>query len=514
MRARDVLFGLFLLGAAVFLALHAGGYASGSDQSGYLNTARLLTHGRATERVRPIRGVAMSAFSPWDFTPLGFKPGREPDVLLPTYPPGLPLHQALAAAVVGLDRAARVVDALSGALILWLLYRLGRELGLAPGWSAAATLLFAVSPLTIHFFTWAMSDGLDALWCTAAVYFALRSHRRARYAALSGFALGAAVLVRPSGILMIPALALALPWRVRPLVRFVLAGVPALAFLLLWNHALFGSPFRTGYGDMSAFFAWRDVWPTLVHFALWLSRFMTPLAIVLWLALAARVDRDGRRAGVLFAWFASFVLFYACYRFSRESWWYLRFILPGIPGLLLGAFVNARDGLAWLRRRWPTRRRLASLATASLAVVWAAGLVSARHWDLRFRVPELGLGDRSYPLAIAWMEGRVEPDAAILCMQTSGSLFFYSPHPIVRYDIIAPDEIDRLRAAARAAKTPVYALVFEFEVDALKKRFPGGLEEIGSNNRSHLLRLVDPVTAAPEKPDSPAGTAHRLARIE
>ncbi len=88
------------------------------------------------------------------------------------------------------------------------------------------------------------------------------------------------------------------------------------------------------------------------------------------------------------------------------------------------------------------------------------------------------------------MERHVEPNAVIVSMQVSGAMYFYSRHPIVRYDIIPPRELDRLVELARRAGTPVYALVFEFEVDALLDRFPGVFEDIGQSGRSRLFRVV------------------------
>lgn len=491
-RRRNALFGLLLLAWTAFLAAHSGSYASGSDQSGYLNIARLLAEGRVKEQVREIQGVPMRQFDPWCFTPLGFRPGPDPEALLPAYPIGLPLHQLLASWLVGLRRAAALVDVGAGTLMLWLLYRLGRSFGLTRPWAAAATVIFAVSPLTIHFYTWAMSDGVATAWCTAAVYFARKSARDARYAALSGLALGVAVLVRPTDVLVIPAIAVAMRWSRASALWLVLGAAPAVIELGVHATILFGSPFATGYGDMGRFFAWDHFWPRVIHFSQWLGRFWTPLAPLLFLAVVPRALRGDRRAFTLLVWFGAFAGFYAFYRFSNEAWWYLRFIMPGLPAFLVGALYEARQAGLWVAARRPWTLRLRQAGAVALVLVALLAVGSSLRWVRHYSVLELGRGEKAYPKGIAWMERHVEPNAAIVSMQMSGALFFYSRHPIVRFDIVTLRDLDRLLEFTRRAGTPVYALVFEFEVDALLERFPGVFEDVGQSGRSRLFRVAPP----------------------
>ncbi|MBI4915529.1 MAG: glycosyltransferase family 39 protein [Acidobacteria bacterium] len=489
-RPRNVVFAVLLLVWAAFLAAHAGPFASGSDQSGYLNIARLLAEGRVAEQVREIQGVPMRRFDPWCFTPLGFRPGPDPDVLLPAYPFGLALHQLAASRLVGLRHAAALVDVGAGTLMLWLLYRLGRSFGLTRPWAAAATVIFAASPLTIHFYTWAMSDGVATTWCTAAVLFARKSSKDARYAALSGLALGIAVLVRPTDVLVIPAIVVAMRWTRGSALWLVVGAAPAVIGLAVYDVILFGSPFYTGYGDMGRFFAWSHFWPRVIHFGRWLGRFWTPLAPLLFLAVVPRALRGDRRALTLLVWFGAFVVFYAFYRFSNEAWWYLRFIMPGLPAFLLGAVCEARQAALWVAARRPATPRLRQAGAVGLVLAGLLAVGSSLRWVRHYSVLELGRGEKAYPKGIAWMERHVEPDAVIVSMQMSGALFFYSRHPIVRFDIVTPRDLERLLATTRHAGTPVYALVFEFEVDTLLERFPGVFEDFGQSGRSRLFRLA------------------------
>ena len=60
-----------------------------------------------------------------------------------------------------------------------------------------------------------------------------------------------------------------------------------------------------------------------------------------WVPVARR-----RELAVLGLWAALLIGFYAFYFHSGESWWYLRFILPAFPALLLAApwITEPEDG--------------------------------------------------------------------------------------------------------------------------------------------------------------------------
>src|SRR5450432_316314 len=99
-RLDRILTGLLLLGAVVysiFLYRDGSPYAGGSDSSGYLNSARLLSAGRFFGPMRIPSGQPYLSFGPETFQPLGFVTDAREPRLVPTYPPGLPLHLMIAA---------------------------------------------------------------------------------------------------------------------------------------------------------------------------------------------------------------------------------------------------------------------------------------------------------------------------------------------------------------------------------------------------------------------------------
>ena len=94
---------------AVILIILIGAVPGGSDNSGYFNEARLLSHGTIHAPMRTL-GAVPAREMPYLYTPLGMKPARGRDgVLVPTYPPGLPLLLVPAARAIGWEHAGDLV---------------------------------------------------------------------------------------------------------------------------------------------------------------------------------------------------------------------------------------------------------------------------------------------------------------------------------------------------------------------------------------------------------------------
>lgn len=478
---------------ALVLVRHGSGISSGADGSGYYNLARLLASGRSTWTLRPVPGVTMGAYSPSIFTPLGFSPGKRPGELVPVYEPGLPLHLALAAPFVGWDNACVLVNVLAGIATLLLIYHLARRLGLPPWGGVAAVVLFALLPLSPMFYTGLFSEGLATAWCAAVIALALASRRSAVLAAVAGFGFGIAVTVRPTDALLVLAVAVALDWRRRTLLGFVAGGLPVAIAFMGYNLHTYGHPIATGYWNLPAEFSLSYVWPRLEYFALWLSRFWSPLALLLLLGAVCFAIRRERKYLLVTAWFLPFVAFYSFYSHSDHAWWYLRFLLPGIPGLLLGALMVAFDTKQAAVRRWGSSRAVRPLLAGVLlgAAVWAGA--ASLHWVRFFDVIHLMRGDVEYPRDVAWMQERIPANAAVVCMQVSGAVYTYSHFPVIRDDILGFDPASARRLAQEVARhrTPVFALLFEFELPRFQQRYGSAFREVGRRGRATLWKLND-----------------------
>jgi hypothetical protein len=484
-----VVLAVILVAWAWVLASHGTGVAGGADSSGYYNLARLLAQGRSTEVLRPVAGVSMESYHPLYFNPLGFAPAEHAGQLVPVYPPGFPLHLALAAPIVGWERAGVLVNTLAGVAMLLLVFNLARRFELPPGWALVAVILFAFFPVTIMYFTSMFSDGLATAWCAAAIAGALAGRRSVALAALAGFAFGVAVLVRPTDALLLPALLLALGWQRRTLIAFTSGGLPVAFALGAYNLITYGELLVTGYGNISSELKLSYFFPRITHFGVWIARFWTPVVLLLWAGVAYLVLRKDRRCVLLAAWVVPFVGFYSFYYHSDRFWWYLRFLLPVMPAVLIGALLIARQLAELAVGRWGPRRAARPLIAGLLVglAVWAGA--SSRHWDRFFRVVHLPAREVEYPQGVAWMARQVPPNAAIACFQTSGAVYAYSSFPVIRYDILDRDSAGRLARELQAHRTPVFALLFEFEVPAFRERYGDAFVELGRSGRSSLWRL-------------------------
>src|SRR6266508_3271326 len=187
--------------------------------------------------------------------PPAFEPGPRPGTMVPSDPPGLPLHIALGGLVAGWNYGPFVVSPFAALISVFLMYLVGRELGLTRLFSTAGAAVLALCPVFVYMAEQPMSDIVATMWSLAAILFALRSRRRETWAAEAGAAFGFAVLVRPADALLLIPLAFAIRLRLRTLLWFLLGAAPFAAAYLAWNQLAFGNPFRTGYsGPVGGFF--------------------------------------------------------------------------------------------------------------------------------------------------------------------------------------------------------------------------------------------------------------------
>jgi hypothetical protein len=438
--------------------------AGGADSSGYLNQARLFARGRLVDELRTAARPPLPDVG-YKLAPLGYRPAPGQTRFSPTYPPGYPLLMAPGFAID--ERLAHLIVPLSGMMAIWLTFALGRRLEV-PVAGATAALLLAVSPTFLYQLVQPMSD----VPVTVAWLFALYLSQRAGMAgaALSGVAAGIAILIRPN-LLPLAALtcggcALSAPHaRLRRVAASALPVLLALLALGSIQFARYGSPFASGYGRMEDLFSWSNVWPNLERYPRWMFETHTPLIALFIVSPAWFLRRRQQRRSLLLLWaFASAVV--AAYLpyvyFQTFEWTYTRFLLPAIPIMWL-LVASAIDLYA---------RRLSSPARAAIVaplVILVAGfclyVTKARDvFDLRF-------GERKYVEAANYVRNALPPNAILICMQHSGSLWFYTSRPILRWDQVDPRQLgDVLRWAADHAYTP-FLIVDREEYDRIIERF-------------------------------------------
>ena len=198
-----------------------------------------------------------------------------------------------------------------------------------------AAVLVAVSPPMLFQVVQPMNDvATAALWM--ATFVALLKRRWA----LAGVSCGLALLVRPNllPLALIAGLFIAVrERRILPFARFAFAAIPS-GLLVLWlNSGLYGSPFRTGYGQLGHLFGLAAVGGNAPRYFLWLVQTHTPFPL---LGLAAPFIVPPEKRGE--AWLAAGLILSTCLVYfiytPFDDWSYLRFLLPAIT-------AHARPGL-------------------------------------------------------------------------------------------------------------------------------------------------------------------------
>jgi hypothetical protein len=168
-------------------------------------------------------------------------------------------------------------------------------------------------------------------------------------------------------------------------------------------------------------------------------------------------------------------VFYA----NFDHWFYLRFMLPAYPAL----FVLLAASLFWIAQKLPMEARAPAAIVASLAMV-LAGVNLARNAGI-FNVASF---ERRYVQAAAEVRSRTPENAIVLAVQHSGSVRYYANRVTLRFDWLAPDQLD---AAIRDLTTKgyhPYLVVDDWEQKEFQSRF-GAANRMGRLDWAPLARV-------------------------
>lgn len=319
-----------------------------------------------------------------------------------------------------------------------------------------------------------MSDLLSSCLATLCIYFSLETHRRVSHALLLGLCFSLALLTRLPNLLIIIPIAIVLVVNLKSQKQWwaiILGATPGCLFLLYVNHTLYGSPFASGYGNIWRLFKLEYFGITISHFSYWLAVLLTPITTIAFLASITLAKQRPFIVSLLWAWALCFLGFYVFYHFSHITWWYLRFILPAIPPIIIGAGFALQYATKKLGSKF-TADWLPDAIAGSLIVLTVLLLTNAS--DKRVHLNERTNSD--YLKLANWVNFNSTPDDIFLTMQTSGSLFYYSESPIVRYDLMTEGNWRLITNSMTNHTGKIYAALFAFEIDkrgALSEIAPG-----------------------------------------
>lgn len=480
----QVLLGVGLLLYGALLLNRSSFSVSGSDSTGYANAAYSLLHGPLVQPLPLLKELGLPPDYAFAFAPLAYLPVPSAEKMTPFYPVGVPLHMALFSLVLGWQLGPYVVNPIFAVLSVWLLYRLGLEFGLTRAYAVAGAALLAFCPPFIFQAIQPMSDVVATFWVLAAIFAALRSRQRETWSLLAGAAFGVAFLVRPTNLLLLLPLAFSLRLTWRSLFFFGLGGSPLAVVFFAYNAVAFGHPLHTGYGSigLQGALMWAGLPDRFWHYVYWLALALSPLALLGWLTTPWQTQLSQRRRVLLISWFGVFFVFY-CFYSIYDQWWYTRFLLPGIPALLLALLHGSQTLAEWGKQRLPAARWVV------LALVLSAGLGYAQYLLWRFDVFSYGSGQFAHRAACRWVHQLLPAEGVVMAMEMGGTLKFYTDRASLRWDLPSTEQLQEITRRVTAQGRPLYAFLLAYEVAAAQQKVPGDWTKLGETGPHGAISL-------------------------
>jgi dolichyl-phosphate-mannose-protein mannosyltransferase len=464
--------------ASTVVAIHYGIFAAGgADAYGYVSQAALWAGGHLSAP-DPLASVA-SLVGP-AAGPLGYHISRTTGLLVPSYPAGLPITMAIAMKLGG-PSAVYFVVPLFGGLAVWLTYVLGERIANARAGFVAA-LLLACSPIFVFQSLEPMSDVPVTAWWLLAWVLALSEGRGAAFAA--GLSVSAAVLTRPNlvplAVVLAAVTALTAPrWQRGTL--FVAGMLPGCLAVAALNAFWYGSALRSGYGTIGDLYLWSRASPNLRQYMSWLIELET--GVILLAVAAPFVARAKPAATAMLVFFFSLLGCYLFY-FVYDTWPFLRFLLPGIPLLL----VLASTVMVAIFERLPLRFR-GTMMFLICTLTPVTYLVTAD----RLHVFNIQTAEHRYVAVGEHVATTLPSNAIVLTVIQSGSVRLYGRRPTLRWDLLPPDRLDQTLDGLRSAGYTPYLLLESWEDDLFRERF-AKTSAVGNLDWPSTLEYYGPVS--------------------
>src|SRR4030095_611889 len=338
-----------------------------------------------------------------------------------------------------------------------------------------------------------MTDVPAMLWSMSTIFAALRSRKNPYWAVAAGFAFGVSVLLRPPDALLVFPILFALPISIKSLIRFGLGVLPTAVLFFLYNLAAYGNPLEVGHSAIGLYAFFRFILFTthLSQFIYWISILMSPLALFSWAATAVNKSVRWRDRALLISWFAGFYLFWCFYAYDYdEAWWWTRYLLPGIPAVILGflltiryisdLFISSTDNVA----RRATGKFVAPLLLLPVFLTSASRI----HF---YNIYDAGVGQEDMKNAAQWA-GKIIPEKSLVVSEDySGVVPYYINRPSLRYDQVTPEKWTVVQDRIKEKGYQLYALLIYNEPGAAKRKIPGKWTLIDTFNGHSTLWRID-----------------------
>jgi hypothetical protein len=157
-------------------------------------------------------------------------------------------------------------------------------------------------------------------------------------------------------------------------------------------------------------------------------------------------------------WTAALAGLYAYYYFTHLTWWYLRFLLPAFPAIVLLGLAAVTRLKEALPARW--EKPVSPMLAAAIVMTALGGSIYAER---EHHVSLMKEYQQPYVAACTWARENLPGDSLIATMQLSSAFYFYTDFTILRWDQIPEENVPRLVAALEGSGRPFYAGLFPFE---------------------------------------------------
>jgi len=488
--------GLIIYGSVMIW--RAGYVVNSSDAYAYGSLAKNLSQLKVTEPVKELAEFNLSQDYIGLFLPLAHFPGHEPGTMSNVVSIGLPLQMVAMASIFGWDIGPFLIGPLSATLSILLIYLIGLEFGLSRKLSAAGGVLLGIFPITVQHGLILMSDVPAMLWSMVTVFAALRSRKNPHWAIAAGFAFGVSILIRPPNALLLFPVFFALPISIKSLMRFGLGGIPTAVLFFSYNWAAFGSPFEVGYSATGVYDHFKFNLPLftthLSQFIYWISIQMSPVALFSWGATAVNRSVQWRDRALIISWFAGFYLFYCLYTLEYDydgHQDFTRFLLPGIPAVVLGFLLTIRyiSDLFIASIDNGHKRAISKFVAPLLLLPVLATSASQIH---RNNIYNLGRGVEEHKKAALWAGNIIPQKSLVASSEYSGTVKYYIDRPTLRYDSVTPELWGVIKDRIKGKGYQLYALLLFDEPSIAQLRIPGKWTLIDTFNGHTTLWRIDP----------------------
>jgi hypothetical protein len=501
--------------AVAVVGFARGTYAAGgSDSSCYV----LMADAFAAGKLQPTSDLVAQV--PWPdaaqtFTPGGFVTSEtNPSASAPVCAPGFSVLLAPLITVGGRD-AIFILTPIAGALLVWLTFVAGRAIA-GPLAGAMAAVIVAASPALLYQVVQPMNDVMTAaLWM--GTFVALISRRYA----LAGICCGLALLVRPN---LLPLAAVSAVFVVADrsvthvgapipnpkslitrLAAFGLAAAP-FGLLVLWlNAALYGSPLRTGYGQLGHLFGIEAAPVNAANYLKWLVETHTPFPLLAFAApfVVARETRADVALAIGLVLATCFIYFIYT---PFDDWSFLRFLLPAIALMIVLAsavtvHVVTHAWNAFSRRLGASALKPSVVSGFSRTVIVAAVTAGLAFFCVRTADDRLAFTlkylEQRYRSAGLVVRDRLPENAVVLSVWDSGAVRFHGRKEALTWGGLDPAWLDRSLAWLDEQRRTPYILVESWEEPAFRSRF-GNHSDIGKLDWppkyeiDRVVRIFDP----------------------